>query len=297
MLILGMACGARSQIPKNGSQPKQPAQIKNDQVPSPSPPCFCSVQVQNVPPKQAPEPDKKPSWYPWREIYAPANIPSWFLVGVGIFAGWLALRTLGAIRRQVDTFTSKERGRLTVEVESFDPGDPNEVWYANLLIANHGSTNVFIGPALCLPCINAAHWNMKDVVLQLQIDLPKVIPPNVDGIKFAAPIQMGNKLNWSYDFLTIDAIGDGTKGVFVTGQIEYWDVFDTHWSLKFCRKWGGSYSNGSWWFTKWRDYGPKEGGPTDGNDEYKIEDPSKMRRLWLWIRRRDPNTLTITKAN
>jgi hypothetical protein len=241
------------------------------------------VSIQRIPDK-----DK----YDWLAYWAGVALS---LVGVG--GVWIAVVTVRAVKRQVDTFISKERGRLTVDVEAFIPEDPKQKWYANLIISNHGSTNVFIGPALCLSCINVPQWDMKDAVLQLQIDLPKVIPPNIGGIKFAAPIQIGNKLSGTYDFKTIDEIGNGTKGVFVVGLIEYWDVFDERWSLKFTRKWGGSLHNSSWVFTKWKDYGRKHGGPAEANGEYKIEEPSIMRRLARWILRRDPNTVVARWTN
>jgi hypothetical protein len=58
----------------------------------------CNVQIQEAPPKQAQEPDKKP--YQWRELYAPANIPNWALAALAGWAGVMALRTLRGINKQ-----------------------------------------------------------------------------------------------------------------------------------------------------------------------------------------------------
>jgi hypothetical protein len=52
------------------------------------------------------------SGYPWRDLYSPANIPNWFLVGVGFWAGLMALRTLRAIDGQL-----KEMQKVS-EIES-----------------------------------------------------------------------------------------------------------------------------------------------------------------------------------
>lgn len=49
-----------------------------------------------------PTPDRKPSGYQWKELVAPANIPNWFLVLVGAWAGWMALGTLNEIRAQTE---------------------------------------------------------------------------------------------------------------------------------------------------------------------------------------------------
>jgi hypothetical protein len=103
--ILGLAvviCGAWSQIPRDGSQQKQPTKDEDGKAHCPSASGLCNVQIENGSAKQAPDPGKKPSQYPWRELYAPANVPNWVLALVAGWAGVMALKTLWAIRKQVD---------------------------------------------------------------------------------------------------------------------------------------------------------------------------------------------------
>ena len=98
-VLFGFVGGAWSQVPRNGSQQNQPAQSKQDNA-NPIQPPSTAIEVQTSSAKHASEPDKEPSKYPWRKLYGPANIPTWFLVGVGFWAGLMALRTLKSINRQ-----------------------------------------------------------------------------------------------------------------------------------------------------------------------------------------------------
>jgi hypothetical protein len=207
----------------------------------------------------------------------------------------------------VDTFVSKERARLTVDIDSFQPDGPKppgivydkspmppsarEFWFARLKIANHGSTNAFIGPARCLACVKNTGWDAKEAVFTSQIRLPPVIPPDGKPIEFDAQIEIetDKTYEWKVDQATIDAVGNGSKRIYVIGLIKFWDVFDTHWGLKFFRQWNGTWSAGVWKFTSWRECGPNDGGPIDGNREFRIEKPSKFRRIWSTLRKRYPD--------
>lgn len=102
LLCLGLVGGASPQVPGNESQQKQPPKATDNHAPAPTQSCLCNVQVNNASPNQTPEPDQRTSEYPWRELYAPANVPSLLLFAVAIWAGYLALQTLGAIKFQAD---------------------------------------------------------------------------------------------------------------------------------------------------------------------------------------------------
>jgi hypothetical protein len=231
--------------------------------------------------------------YPWHELLMPTNIPSWFLVAVGSWAGYLALRTLRAIKRQADTFVSKEKARVTVEIKPFKPDSTDNVWFVEMAVTNGGSTNAFIGPAICLPCINAANWDTKDAYVRLSMNLPAILKPN-ETITFKPPIQHGNDLKWNLDVETIGMIVSGFSGIFIIGLIEYKDVFGSRWSLKFGRKWSGviSKNNNEWLFTDWKEYDP-----LDANGEYKICEPGRTKRLWRRLRGRDPNSVHALRVS
>ncbi|HTU50107.1 MAG TPA: hypothetical protein VMF56_05910 [Acidobacteriaceae bacterium] len=70
--------------------------------------------------------------YSWWELLAPTNIPSWFLLGAAIWAGWIAIRTLGKISVQTDCIEKqthlmlvKERAHITIAaIPPSEPDDP-----------------------------------------------------------------------------------------------------------------------------------------------------------------------------
>lgn len=233
---------------------------------------------------------KQPEGY-FSTLASPNNLPNDGLFLIGLAGVCVAVWTLRTIKRQVDTFVSKERARLTVDVDSFEPAEAGVPWFAKMTITNHGSTNAFIGPAICLPCINAANWDTKDAHVRHTINLPSVIKPN-EGIEFSPPVQLRNDLKWEFDEETIASVGNGFAGIFLVGLIEYRDVFGGRWSLKFWRKWNGTHSHGKWLFTDWKEYDP-----LGANGEYGIRKPTIPLRFWRHLRRRDPNAVVARKAN
>jgi hypothetical protein len=97
MVLVG---GAWSQVPRNGSQQDKPTQ-KETGTANPTQPPPAAVQAQLAPANEKQDPAPEPSSYPWRELYAPANIPSWVLALVGTLAAFAAIKTLRAIEAQV----------------------------------------------------------------------------------------------------------------------------------------------------------------------------------------------------
>src|ERR1700721_376111 len=111
-----VACGAWPQVPRNGSQQKQRAESSDTKAQSAPKPCTCNVQIQETPAKEKQDSPSKPSSYPWRELYAPANIPNWVLALVGIGAVIAALKTLWAIRKQADLQAAGMKQWIDVQV-------------------------------------------------------------------------------------------------------------------------------------------------------------------------------------
>jgi hypothetical protein len=97
LFILGN--GAWSQVPRNGGQHEKDPQEQKKTADPPKP--VVSIEAQSGANKQEQGPEK-PSHYPWRELYAPANVPNWALVLVAGIAGWLAYMTLRAIKKQAE---------------------------------------------------------------------------------------------------------------------------------------------------------------------------------------------------
>jgi hypothetical protein len=97
LLVLG--CGAWPQVPGNGSGQHDKAQDKQETA-DPSKPVV-AVESPAGANKQDQAPQKSAK-YPWRELYAPANVPNWALVLVGGITGWFVYKTLKAIKKQAD---------------------------------------------------------------------------------------------------------------------------------------------------------------------------------------------------
>jgi hypothetical protein len=70
---------------------------------------------------------------------------------------------------------------------------------------------------------------------------------------------------------TATAIAEGSLRLCVIGHIEFGDVFDNHWTLKFCRQWGGTWFGGQWQFASvWKDYEPQTPGSFKMNGDFRI---------------------------
>jgi hypothetical protein len=113
--LLGCIGGAWSQVPGNGSaQNKRPQGGQNQaQTVHPSPPAL-NAEVKDG---EKQDSASRPSGYPWRELYAPANIPNWVLALVGALAAFAAIKTLRAINAQVIEMqsTGKQTDKLIQE--------------------------------------------------------------------------------------------------------------------------------------------------------------------------------------
>jgi hypothetical protein len=236
--------------------------------------------------------DKAPVWIN-------AALAFFGLVGIGV-----AVWTLLTIKRQVDTFVSKERARITVDIKPIKQSirakdqivydkspmpPPKGIWYADLLIANSGETNAFIGPSLCKACIKPAGWNPRKENITSQVGLPKVVHPHTEAFPHSVKIETTTALIPEVDSATAQGIGDGSLGIYVIGHIEFADVFDNRWIVKFCRKWGGWWFEGQWQENAtWYDYPDNLTKERGMNAEFQIERPSVVRRLWRGLRKKDP---------
>jgi hypothetical protein len=301
LALAGLSLAAYSQVPGNGN--KQDAKAKAAKRSAPSPPptvtCICANSEKDAKQEQKSSPEKSVG-YQWIEFLAPANVPTGLLVLVGIGGIIVAVSTLLTVKRQVDTFVSKERGRIAVEIEPIKqsgaagggtpypnsnmPPPSGEVWYANLLISNSGETNALIGHALCKACIKSNGWDPGSETIRSRIGLPKVLHPHQNPFPHKVMIETGNVLSLEVDRKMAQAIADGQMGVYVIGLIEFGDVFDNRWSVTFCRKWGAWWFGGAWQGPDiWYDYPEK----SRFNGEFRIKRPSYLRKLWRKIRKED----------
>ena len=121
-VLFTVACfAAWPQVPRDRGQQQEPTQSKDGKAQSSKQPCVCNVQVQETAPKEEHSP--QPKSYQWRELYSPTNVPSWVLALVAAWAGYLALKTLRAIKRQADIQEASMRQWVDVEIVGIEPPD------------------------------------------------------------------------------------------------------------------------------------------------------------------------------
>jgi len=242
-LLLSCASGAWSQIPRNGSQQQQPTQTKDGESQPMTQPCVCTVKVENAPTKQASESEQKPSHYPWRELAAPANIPNWLLVAVGVFAGWLALRTLKAIKRQADlmerqdrTAREKQRARLSVV---FPPDPPEtlsvhldnaELMEPSVEVVKDGESNAYDVEASGYVTITRSSKDILPPRAGAPLQIPSVIrdaPPDKPVRVCLAPSGFGTLVGIPVEDMR--RVRHGEAFLHIVGKVSYRDVFgDPH---------------------------------------------------------------------
>jgi hypothetical protein len=222
------------------------------------------------------------------------------LAGIGVLGIVIAVWTVRTIKAQVGTFVSKERARITVEIEPLNTGDKlgilydksprllpeNAIWDVDIHIANSGETNAFIRAAYCKACIKGLNWNARDETITSQIGLPTVMHPTEKSFQLRERVEVDRK--------TGTAIAEGSLRLCVIGHIEFGDVFDNHWTLKFCRQWGGTWFGGQWQFAcVWKDYEQQTPGSLKMNGEFRIKRPSLLRRTVRRMRKKDPHAPVI----
>ena len=237
------------------------------------------------------------------------------LAAVGIVGIFFAVRTVNLMRRQVETFVSKERARITVDIGPFNPNNPNpagilydksptpparfQYCHIDLRAANSGETTAFVYVALCKACIRGTRWDARKETITSQISLPKAMRAGEQPFAFKAGIETRDPSKLEIGAETAKAVADGSLHVYVIGHVEYGDVFDNRWVLKFCRQWGGTYSLGNWANnSSWLDYPSREApGAVEMNDEFRVERPSKIRQILSMIRRKDPSAARIINVD
>jgi hypothetical protein len=108
LLSVGLSCGTWSQVPQDGSQQEKYANKQEGKAESVQSSAI-ATKAQKGTSKQEQNSEQKPSRYLWRELYAPANIPNWVLAFFAGVAGWLAYKTLRAIKKQAEIMEAQAK--------------------------------------------------------------------------------------------------------------------------------------------------------------------------------------------
>lgn len=284
ILALCLVDGAGSQVPRDRGQQDRPSDKKADSA-QPTRPLPPAAQIQLAPAKQEGNSQQKPSKYPWRELYAPANVPNWILAFVAGWAGFLAYRTLKAIKRQADLMKeqsdlakSKERARLRVEM-----GDvilrPKADFFlgfgADWIVKIYGPTEAFIVASQCHSWVGdkERYERPRDPD---PTGMPDVISPA------SKPLQLFVNLRNSdnSDDVSADeriAIERGEKVIYCTGCIIFKNVFDETWMLDFAQRYIVSVLPEGATFGMW------SRNQNDANGESQIFPIKSRKRRWFGL--------------
>ena len=237
---------ARPQASRDGSQQNQPTHSGQSDVTTikPSPP---STQVQTGASEREQRPGPKSPGYPWGELLAPANIPSWCLFFVGLWAGGMAYWTLRNIenqteqlriqatltREQVDVMVHKDQARLNLDPQPLTIEGAEGFFYlsAKIELTNLGESKAYVTFAAGrLAVVPSGQWPLPQPTPDESfIDFAKTISPSGDPIYFPLDFE-----DTPLDFgLFLEQINNGTLTVYLYGFIE-WETL----GIRRCRNFG-----------------------------------------------------------
>lgn len=197
---------------------------------------------------------------------------AWFfsalLVGVGGFQAYLLFKTMRAIeqqaahmkhqtsilekstaaaeanaeaakanaesaKRSIEIMISKERARIRIEIEKFNPLPASEFTYhqVDYRVFSYGATAAFISDSVARVEISNSAEPPNNHLFDPPASLPAVLHPSVEGVgKFAI---LFTKLEQE----DVDAVNEGTLFVHFNGSIKYRDVFDRNRETRFKYVW------------------------------------------------------------
>ena len=165
LAILGLSIGLVNavwlQVPRNGGHQDEKTQQDQNQASMPqlvSPP---RIHTQQTTSDQKQDSNTESSGYQWHELLAPANIPNWCLMLVGIWAGGMAYWTLRNIekqtdqlkvqatlmRGQMDMMIHKDRARLHIDPQALQlVNGEGGFWYltTGIELTNVGQSKAYI---------------------------------------------------------------------------------------------------------------------------------------------------------
>jgi hypothetical protein len=277
VVAFGLAYGAWSQVPGDGGQQQENTQ-EQQKTADPSKPVV-AIEAQSGTHKQE-QGSEKPSQYPWRELYAPANVPNWVLAFLAGVAGWLALRTLGAIQLQADLMkdqsdlmVGKERAKLRIELDEFRPTkDEHDTYNVAGSVSIYGSTEAFIGKTEIYASIGAGGilnplpewlWGMH---------LPPVIRSGSEPIPFSVMVMAEDGPAGDEELLPVR---EAKEFIYCMAKIEFFDAFGKKWVYRLRKRFGFFWSEvqSPGIIGKWDDSGPTT---DNGEDRAEVDQPLNL---------------------
>lgn len=234
---------------------------------------------------------QKPGY--WKEAFGPTYAGNWALVLVGGIAGWLAWRTLNAIKRQTDlmreqsdTARQKERPKLRIELGqvNLDLTDSPDMVIIECKIQNHGGSVAFISGGGYKCWIGRPSESEGPKTASIPLTLPEVLitggEPYDPVIFLPDDDRVVDWTLWNNNDPRVESVRKGDQSVYLIGSVMYTNVFNETWVLKFRRKYtifhyGNDFPDGMW---------SKYGAETENEEQqtWRIIEPTK--RWWqFWI--------------
>ena len=171
------------------------------------------------------------SGYPWKELLAPANIPNWLLVIVGIVASAAAIKTLGKVKRQADLMNRQNVVAITAAKAAEDSAiaalqqtshmiASERAWLVIASVNDH-STFIWSGPP------PSYWWRVKNVgnTPAILIDTQAVCRV-VDSVsleetpQYPLPVILSNRVLAPGDSIDFNTIWGDERGVWFKQNVE-----------------------------------------------------------------------------
>ncbi len=181
-----------------------------------------------------------PNWY------TALTRPEWWqvliaAVGIAVIA-WQAFLTRKAIEtgnKSVETFISKERARLRIDLEELDLSlQPNGVYEVKFAVSIFGTTPAFIIDTKCVAFHTPSDWidyeELGDAVMFPLHYIPAVFPANSEPIQDFAIFHFDSE---GHTQQLIEGIEADRLFVVIRGFIIYKDVFDRERETRFRYVW------------------------------------------------------------
>jgi hypothetical protein len=246
------------------SKPDQASDVKKERAAKRSLPSTTvlnnNYESSRTPDKNADKAEDKPHWYAG---------PEWWLV-IGAFLGlgfvaWQALETRRAVEsanKNVETFISKERARVTINLEDLslvpDEGECG-AYMVNFTVSIFGTTPAFVTESKCVayvvPQEFIADEEIMDAVMHPLPSLPNVISPGSEPNPQFAIFHFARE---GATEAIMNEVKVGRHFVGIRGFIKYKDAFDRERETNFRYVWKySSHTPGVEW-GNWEKCGKEE---------------------------------------
>lgn len=213
--------------------------------------------------ESAKETDKTEDSPSWIETFTwPDGVTTWALLLTLFVIAWQSTETRDAAKAansQIQMMMNKERARLRVELDSFDPkyNGYRAGYRVKATVSIFGSTEAYIERTVFFAGVMRPDESEIEILPAPMAEFPNTIHSGSDPLKTWTILFRTNPMRlWIpveneeiYDVLNEESL------MFCKGAIHYTDVFDGKWVFHFCRRYKVFRINSERIGGHWEDYG------------------------------------------